>query len=303
MDTRKRISRWTTRQPENPLYRLEQGDLEILKCLARYTLSTNRDIAALTNRSYKVICRRTQKLKNLYIKVCSAQLNNSRLYQRLPQAFHLTARGISKLAEIGVEVDIPTSSGQFIHRLTENQTAASFELGSRERGLEIIYHTDAPAVIPDVPFTLHDRPYRQAVKADWRPFVILYPNQNYRFFPGFETDCDSEDLTSTAKSRAVIEQKFAAYLTILEQRLYEQHFNVANCIVLFIAPHPARKRAMMNLLEKLTHGRNSKHLLAAFGFQVFPTILSADPQPPPHGWAITKPWDRVGHPPLDLSTA
>jgi hypothetical protein len=44
-------------------------------------------------------------------------------------------------------------------------------------------------------------------------------------------------------------------------------------------------------------------LMAAFGFQVFPTILSVDPQPPPHGWAITKVWDRVGHPPLDLSTA
>jgi hypothetical protein len=303
MDTRKRLSRWTTRQPENPPYRLEPGDYEILKCLARYTLATNRDIAALTNRSYKVICRRTQKFKNWYIKVSSAQLNNSRLYQRLPQAFHLTPRGVAKLAEIGIEVDIPRTSGQFIHRLTENQTAVSFELGCRERGLEIIYHTDAPPVIPDVPFTLHDRQYCQAVKADWRPFVILYPNQNYRFFPGFETDCDSEDLTSTAKSRAVIEQKFAAYLTILQHRLYEQHFNVANFIVLFIAPHPARKLAMMNLLEKLSHGRNTKHLLAAFAFQVFPTILSVEPQPHPHGWAIAKPWDRVGHPPLDLSTA
>jgi hypothetical protein len=108
MDTRKRISRWTTRQPEHPPYRLESGDFEILKCLGRYTLATNREIAALTNRSYKVICRRTQKLKNWYIKVCSAQLNNTRLYQRLPQAFHLTPRGISKLAEIGIEVDIPS---------------------------------------------------------------------------------------------------------------------------------------------------------------------------------------------------
>jgi hypothetical protein len=60
---------------------------------------------------------------------------------------------------------------------------------------------------------------------------------------------------------------------------------------------------MMNLLEKLTHGTDNRHLLAAFGFQVFPTILSVEPQPAPHGWAITKPWDRVGHLPLDLSTA
>jgi hypothetical protein len=274
-----------------------------LKCLGRYTLATNREIAALTNRSYKVICRRTQKLKNWYIKVCSAQLNNPRLYQRLPQAFHLTPRGVSKLAEIGVEVDIPKSSGQFIHRLTENQTAVSFELGCRERGLELIYDTDAPPAIPDVPFTLHGHQYCQAVKPDWRPFVIVYPDQRYRFFPGFETDCDSEDLTSTAKSRAVIEQKFAAYLTILAQRRYEEHFNVENFVVLFVAPHPGRKQAMMNLLEKLTHGTGQQQLLAAFGFQVFPTILSVDPQPPPHGWAITKPWDRVDHPPLDLSTA
>jgi hypothetical protein len=303
MDTRKRTSRWTTRQPNDPPCRLEPGDVEILKCLARYGLATNRDIAACTNRSYKVICRRTQRLKNWCLKVCSAQLNNPRLYQRLPQAFHLTSRGVGKLAEIGIEVDVPKSSGQFVHRLTESQTALSLELGCRERGLEIIYPAEAPAVIPNVPFILHDREYCQAVKADWRPFVILHPNQNYRFFPGFETDCDSEDLTSSTKTRAVIEQKFAAYLTILERRLYQQHFNVENFIVLFIAPHPARKQAMMKLLDKLTRGKNANHLLAAFGFQVFPTILSVEPQPPPHGWAITKPWDRVGHPRLDLSTA
>jgi hypothetical protein len=104
----------------------------------------------------------------------------------LPQAFHLTPRGIAKLAEIGIEVDLPKSSGQFVHRLTESQTALSFELGCRERGLEIIYPADAPAVIPDVPFILHDREYCQAVKADWRPFVILHQNERYRFFPGFE---------------------------------------------------------------------------------------------------------------------
>ena len=74
------------------------------------------------------------------------------------------------------------------------------------------------------------------IKADWRPFVIVYPNQRYRFFPSFESDCDSEDLTSTTKSRAVIEQKFAVYLTILAQRRYEQHFKVANFVVLFVAP-------------------------------------------------------------------
>jgi len=49
--------------------------------------------------------------------------------------------------------------------------------------------------------------------------------------------------------------------------------NFANFVVLFVAPHPARKQAMMNLLEKLTHGTGQQHLLAAFGFQVFPTIL------------------------------
>jgi hypothetical protein len=265
MRTSTRTSRWTTRQPDNPPHRLEPGDVEILKCLARYTLATNRDIAAYTNRSYKVICRRTQRLKNSHLRVCSAQLNNPRLYQRLPQAFHLTPRGVSKLAEIGIEVDVPKSSGQFVHRLTECQTALSFELGCRERGLEIIYPADAPAVIPNVPFILHDREYCQAVKADWRPFVILHPNEQYRFFPGFGTDCDSEDLTSTAKTRAVIEQKFAAYLTILQRRMYEQHFKVANFVVLFIAPHPARKQAMMDLLEKLTRGKNANHLLAAFG--------------------------------------
>jgi hypothetical protein len=62
MDKHKRVSRWTTKQPENPPQRIESGDVEILKCLARYTLLTNSDIAALTGRSYKVISRRTLRL-------------------------------------------------------------------------------------------------------------------------------------------------------------------------------------------------------------------------------------------------
>src|SRR6202051_3284554 len=130
-------SRWST----NPIKRGGEvvsirpnvvGDIEILKCLGRYTVLASDDIAALTNRSYRAVIARLNLLKrrpNELIQVHRSQLESPRLYHVSPQAFHLTNKGIVKLQEIGFESAHREPSIHFIHQLTESQTAASFETG------------------------------------------------------------------------------------------------------------------------------------------------------------------------------
>src|ERR1700682_4002619 len=95
-------SRWNT----NPIKRGGEivsirhnliGDIEILKCLGRYTVLTPQDIAALTRRSYGAVIARLNLLKrkpNELIQIHRAQLDHPRMYQWSAQAFHLTHKGI-----------------------------------------------------------------------------------------------------------------------------------------------------------------------------------------------------------------
>ena len=105
------------------------GDLEILKWLGRYPLLTADDLVALTNRPYKSVIRRLNKLKrkpNQFIKVCDGQREQPRIYQWTSQALQLAQNGIAKLYDIGFEPKTPKASIHFIHQLTESQVGAAF---------------------------------------------------------------------------------------------------------------------------------------------------------------------------------
>src|SRR5438309_2118343 len=104
------------------------GDIEILKFIGLFSLSTIRDLCSLTGRSYPAIAARTSKLKkNGLIKVTRSQLENSRMYTWSCEALQLTPYGVAKLADIGFEAKLPQPSIHFIHQLTQSQTSASFE--------------------------------------------------------------------------------------------------------------------------------------------------------------------------------
>jgi hypothetical protein len=112
------------------------GDIEILKTLGTYTTPTVPDIAALNQRSYGAVIARVNLLKrkpNELIQVHRAQAEHARMYQWASQALHLTPKAIAKLQEIGFEPAHREPSHHFLHQLTENQVAASFEIGARER--------------------------------------------------------------------------------------------------------------------------------------------------------------------------
>ena len=221
-------SRWTS----NPITRNGHivatrpnvpGDLEILKWLGRYPLLTANDLVALTNRPYKSVIRRLNKLKrkpNQFIKVCDGQREQPRIYQWTSQALQLAPNGIVKLYEIGFEPRTPKASIHLIHQLTESQVGAAFH------ALPIITF-DAILAAPHTPesakksipvqFTFKGRDYDFDLTPDGEPFGITYKNGTYRFCV-FETDCASEPLSSSSADRQSIERKFAAYPHRLRQR-------------------------------------------------------------------------------------
>ena len=306
-------SRWST----NPIRRGGQlvsirpnvaGDIEILKCLGRYSVLTAEDIAALTKRSYGAVIARLNLLKrepNRFIQVHRSQTESPRLYQWSAQALHLTNKGIAKLQEIGFEVAQREPSTHFIHALTESQTAASFEIGVRERLIpfsEILNSPSTPKALAKsgdhsipVAFSYKGKDYNYNLTPDGRPFGIAYSDDTYRFC-GFETDCASEPLVSSNRDRQAIETKLAAYLTVLERGLYQTHFGLPNLTVLFTSTTKTRVENMIALLASM-----STRYLNCFGFQVFPTIISGSKQPEP-GWAVKRPWTQVrGH--LNLGEA
>ncbi|ANV99326.1 hypothetical protein [Bradyrhizobium icense] len=283
------------------------GDLEILKCLGRYPVLTPQDISALTQRSYGAVIARTNLLKrkpNELIQVHRSQLERPRMYQCSPQALHLTNRGIAKLKEIGFEIARREPSIHFLHQLTESQTAASFEIGARERLIpfsEIVNSPSAPKTFSEsedhsipVAFSYKGKDYNFKLSPDGRPFGVAYPDDTYRFCV-FETDCASEPLVSSNRDRQAIETKLAAYLAVLENRLYEAHLGLPNLTILFTSTTKTRVENMIALLASM-----STRYLNSFAFQTFPTIVGDAPQPTDRGWAITKPWLQSGGKTLHL---
>jgi hypothetical protein len=256
------------------------GDIEILKCFGRYSLLTIEDLCGLTNRSYPAIAARTNKLKrkpNEFIKVAESQTEQARLYQWVPQALQLAPRGVAKLADLGLEASVPKPSQHFIHQLTQSQTAASFEVGARLAKLELYRAHVTP--IP-VRFHLKGKGYEYNLTPDGGPIGLGW-NDHWRFVV-FETDCASEPLTSSNRDRQAIETKFAAYLIVLAQGLFETHWKIPNLTVLFTTTTNTRLQNMRDLLASMT-----ADYLKCFRFHLFPTILSGTEQPQT-GWAVTE---------------
>ena len=268
------------------------GDLEILKWLGRYPLLTADDLVALTNRPYKSVIRRLNKLKRKptqFLKVCDGQREQPRVYQYTSQALQLAPNGIAKLREIGFEPKTPKASIHFIHQLTESQVGAAFHCLPIITFDEILAapHTPqgAQKAIP-VQFSLKGKDYDYDLTPDGQPFGIKYTNGTYRFC-AFETDCASEPLSASTADRQSIERKFGAYLTVLANGLYESHWGFPGLTVLFTTTTKQRMENMLALLASMTADRK---LLACFGFTNFPTILQG--HQPDKGWAA-KPWTRV----------
>ncbi len=193
--------------------------------------------------------------------------------------------GVAKLRDLGFEPS-EKSSKQFIHQITESQTAASFEIGARFKNLEHVRLELTPVAVN---FSYKGRDYKDHhIIPDGGIIGLGYPGDLYRFII-FETDCATEPLESSNRDRQAIETKLAAYLTLLDSRLFEQ-WKIPSLTILFTTLTKTRMNSMRDLLASM-----SDKYLNAFAFQTFGTILSSGQKPEP-GWAVTRPWTRVKSP-------
>ncbi|WP_453967337.1 hypothetical protein [Bradyrhizobium elkanii] len=189
------------------------------------------------------------------------------------------------MRELGFE-PATKGSAHFLHSITESQTAASFEIGSRLKCLE---HVGLEEKSIPVVFDYRSRHHSYDLTPDIGPIGIGYGNDIFKFAV-VEVDCAAEPLTTGNRHRQAIETKLAAYLAVLDSNLYKQHWGIPNCLALFTTTTETR----MNNMRDLLAGMSDKYS-HCFGFQVRPTILSASPKPPP-GAAVVLPWSTVnGH--------
>jgi hypothetical protein len=257
------------------------GDIEILKALGRYPVLDVRTVCALVGRSYPAVISRVNKLKRKpqrLITVHQAQLEQPRLWQSSPQAYHVTPAGEAKLLEIGFQ-PVPRGNRHFIHTLTQNQTAASFEIGGKLAGLEHAALDRKTIVVGE-----------HKIIPDGGP-IGIGKNDLWRFIL-FETDCASEPLRSSNQDRQAIERKFRGYAEFLNQGLYETLWGIPPCFILFTTTTQVRLNNMLELLDSLKIPHTN-----CFGFQVFPTITHKQPE---HGFAVSRVWHQIGGKTLSL---
>jgi len=251
---------------------------------------------------------------NLYVRRPLEQRANAAANYR-PLVYELASRGWTLMQERGFERRQVRPPASFAHELMTCQIMASFELGARAHGAQLITWDDIlqSKNLPEatrqspkpwhIPITLAMGGERISthVTADGTPFGIRRERDghpSYFFCPGIEADCGTEPIDASDFARSSIYKKFALYLAIEAQGIYRSHFGFPNLYVPFVTTTKARMKSMMALLERMTKGAGSKAIL----FRTFPTTISVE-KSPPSGRMLEDGWERVSHPSFNFLTS
>lgn len=227
--------------------------------------------------------------------------------------YELADKGWAVMHERGIMQERSRAPSNFSHELMTCQVLASFELGTHETGHRLIAWSDIlrsqslpdatrlspkPYLIP-VTVTIDGATIATHVVADGAPFGIgrsLGGDTTFFFCPGVEADCGTEPIDTSDFQRSSLFKKFVLYLTVDTQGIHRSHFGFPNLYVPFVTTNAVRLASMMKLLDRVTRGAGSKHIL----FKTFPAFTSPEKPPPPSGYMLTEDWARVGHPPFNF---
>ena len=299
MDQRVRNSRWD-REPKldrggRPLIaRLTEDDFAIFKLLGRYRYLPTDYLAALSGRSLPTLQARLEMLcrkPNCYISRPHQQRDNADANTRR-LIYELDDRGADVLRNRGLVYSRKKYLRNFAHELMACTVAASFEIGARVNPniriigwQQLIDSPQMPATAKELtspqalPFTRDGK--REEIESDWRPFVIErnFGAKSYIFVFGFEADCGTEPIDTADSERSAIRNKFAAYLTALEQDMPRRHFGATTFMVPFITTTEPRMRSMLALLEGLRAGPLARRFL----FKHIPSFTSFEKPAPATG--------------------
>jgi hypothetical protein len=237
--------------------------------------------------------------------------------------YSLTERGEQMLAEAGLYWPIARGNDHIKHKSARCITEASFAIGVKDTpGLslvayrDILAHPSCPLETKRSPTPFHfpaqfnyrtPHPYNRLVEVDrnivhdTKPFAIAYTPEGGKtarlFIAGIEVDRNTEDNNpGKVAGRQTHNEKIIAALELHKHRTYQRLLGIPTPVTLFVTTSEYVMKQMMLLLEDRTAGEGSKHI----AFKFVREFASIDHFPKPTGFMLTEPWQRVGHPPLDI---
>lgn len=319
--TKPRSSRWADtpildRHGRPKIAALTEHDIEgVFRPLTRYRYLPADYLHAFAGGSLDYLINRlnvlTRPPNEYVVRPHQQRANAGANHRRL--IYQLTNKGMDVMRHRGV-MDLRTRSAtNFAHALMTCLVSASFELGARETGANLIAWEDilASRSLPDstrrsakpwmipVTTTIHGQQLDAHVAADGLPFGVARINDGRKYFffcPGIEADCGTEPVDTADFARSSIYKKFVLYLAIEAQGIHQSHFGFPNFYVPFITTSRARLASMMATLSQINGSAGSKIIL----FKTFSAFTSFETPRPPSGHMLTEYWTRVGHPPFSF---
>lgn len=187
----------------------------------------------------------------------------------------------------------------FGHRLLEDLAQASIELSVRGfphlhlvKWHELVATGKVPAATLESAEPHAIALSQGKIVPDGKPFAIR-SGARWRFILGKEIDRGTEPLHSRGARRS-IRQKFESYAELFSAKLYTRQYGFPNAVVLFVTTSPVRMKSMLALCAD-TIGPCSYLLFAHTR-----DWANAPRYPPPNGDLLGT-YERVGHPPLNLT--
>ena len=248
-DSRSRNSRWGDdptigKDGKAKVAFVTERDIErIFAPLARYRYLPADYLQALGGGSLDYLVNRLALLTrrpNGYLARPQQQRANASANCRR-QVYELAEKGVRLMHERGLICQRSRAPASFAHELMTCELMASFELGVRETGHQLITWHDIlqSKNLPDAtrtspkPFhipvtaTIDGASVATHVVADGEPFGIgrsINGQATYFFCPGVEADCGTEPIDASDFQRSSLFKKFVLYLAIEAQGIHRTHF-------------------------------------------------------------------------------
>jgi hypothetical protein len=321
--TAKRVSRFDN-TAKGGTFRISQTDLRILDLLQDYECLPSIYIPVILGLPVEYTLARLSILRHkagvLECPPASWETQNARYRHAI---YALSQRGEQELQKAGMFRPSIRGNDHIKHKSARCITEASFAIGANETpGVslvthrKILEHQSCPLETKRSAHPFHfaaqfsyrtPPPFNKPVQVDrsfihdTNPFAIAYApagGQTKRLFvAGIEIDRATEPRNpAKPERRQTINEKLLGALELHRNRTYQQQLGIPNAMTLFVTTSEHEMQNMMAILEERTGGEGSKQI----AFKFVREFASLDHFPKPTGFMLTEPWQRVGHPPLDI---
>lgn len=193
----------------------------------------------------------------------------------------------------------PHPREQAPHQLLIDMITASIHIGIRANpSLSISTWRDILSSDPLPASTrLSDNPFHIPLNGsklvpDGRPLIIHTPKTSRAYL--MEIDRSNMPINPRDDTRSSIKRKLTAYKQFMQTRIYESHFGFDNCLILFITTSEPHMDSIMKYVESD---------IGSCSWLLFTHISDWHLDryyPKPSGFMLTRPYLRVGYPPLRL---